>query len=140
MYSLFLYSLYHTTRMFPAGQKLQREIKGAKKSRSRGEVEGAERLVLIYACIDAFYLYRKFFAERKIAPFGILLEDYGFGCNYNRFGEGGLMAGCSREFGNHPGFMLCREESLAWQGYHRIPDLKPEYGGMHWYGRFLYER
>ena len=108
---------------------------------SSGEtVEGAERLVLIYACVDAFYLYRRLFAERNIVPFGILLEDYGLGCNYDRFGEGGIMSRCARRYKNYPRFLLCRENSLAWRGYRQIPGLQPEYGGMHYYGRYLYER
>ena len=110
------------------------------KDSSRGIVEGSDRLILIYTAIDAVYLFRKFFAERGIVPFGVLLEDYGFGCNYTRFGEGGLLSECAHEYGNYPRFLLCREDRLAWRGYHRLPGLEPEYGGMHDYGRFLYER
>lgn len=110
------------------------------KDSTRGIVEGADRLVLIYAAIDAVYLFRRFFAERGIVPFAALLEDYGFGCNYTKFGEGGLLSECAHRFHNYPRFLLCREDDLAWRGYHKMQGLEPEYGGMHHYGRWLYER
>ena len=78
-----------------------------------GDGHGPERLAILYLGADGIATYAAMFAGGN-APrlFGLLLQDHGWGGNYDRFGRGGLLEKiieCSRV---SPGFVLAGSDEV----------------------------
>jgi hypothetical protein len=69
-----------------------------------------------------------------------VLQDHGFGGNYNRFGGGGILERIASRTNCFPPFLLIAEDTIPWTGYVRVPDVEGSVGGMHRTIRFLYQR
>ena len=63
------------------------------------------------------------------APFGVLIQDHGFGGNYDRFGPGGLLEQIALGVEARPELLLAPSGS-AWNGYDAIEGVDPDVGGM----------
>ena len=56
------------------------------------EAHGPKRLAIIFLFADGIASYDALFCQsrNKCEPFGVLLQDHGFGGNYDKFGMGGI--------------------------------------------------
>jgi len=103
---------------------------------------GAERLAILFLKEDGIAAYDALFCQPRSVcpPFGVLLQDHGFGGNYTSFGAGGLLDRVAQESGVLPPYLLVGGNTLPWSGFVRIDGLAPVYGGMHHSERHLYRR
>ncbi len=103
---------------------------------------GASRFALLFIAADAIAVYRSMFCQGVDAkpPFAILLQDHGFGGNYDRFGGGGLMEEFASRYSVFPDFLLIADNTEPWADYARVPGTRGEHGGMHSHLRYLYRR
>ena len=90
-----------------------------------GDDHGPERLAILFLGADGIATYEAIFANGN-APqfFGFLLQDHGWGGNYDRFGRGGLLEKimtCSKVF---PHFVLTVHDRL-YDGYARVEWADP---------------
>ena len=90
---------------------------------------GAERLAMTFLLADGIKTYGELFVRKyNKAPWIVLLQDHGFGGNYDRFGRGGrLSAIVSR--GVKPDFVLCGDGTRMWKGYYRMDRILPIHHG-----------
>ena len=73
-------------------------------------------------------------------PWIFLLQNHGFGCNYNRFGKDGYLDAISRESNIRSEFVFCATNTQIWEGYSRLEDTKDTAGGIYQHERILYKR
>ena len=57
-------------------------------------------------------------------PWLFLLQDHGFGCNYDRFRKDGYLDAIIRESNIRPEFVFCATDTQIWDGYSRVEDTK----------------
>jgi len=96
---------------------------------------GPTRLAALFLAANAQFTYHALFCQRgSLAPFGMVLQDHGFGGNYDRFGEGGLLHRFAMQAGSFPRFILGEQ---AWPGYEQLTH-EPSIGGMHSNRRHLF--
>ena len=103
---------------------------------------GAERFAVTYLFADGIATYYQLFVMHyKKAPWIFLLQDHGFGGNYDKFGKGGLLDDIIRDYQVRPEYVICgNSEAQMWDGYHLVEDVEPVIGGMHNNSRVLYQR
>lgn len=101
---------------------------------------GAEHFVVTFLFADGIATYYQLFVkEYAKAPWIFLLQDHGFGCNYDRFGKGGILDAIISESGVFPEFVICGDNTPIWRNYTKVEDVLPVYGGMHNNRRDLYK-
>lgn len=103
---------------------------------------GPSRLAILFLGADGIATYDALFCQGNDInpPFATVLQDHGFGGNYDRFGRDGLMESIATNCGIFPKMILVAKHTDAWHGYEQIPNVKPDTGGMHGNQRYLYER
>lgn len=103
---------------------------------------GAERLAILFLGADGIATYDALFCQKNGTPppFGMLLQDHGFGGNYDAFGNGSFLHRIAVRCGVFPEIMLIAEHTSAWLDYDKIAGLEPSRGGMHNNQRFLFKR
>ena len=93
---------------------------------SFGEDHGAERFAILFLMADGIATYDALFANRGRAPDVLVVQDHGFGGNYNYFGREGHLARIARETDTLPDLILCNVIENVWDGYdiyrHVCPD------------------
>lgn len=99
---------------------------------------GAERIALLFCGTDVFPIFDKVYANGNSELFGMLVEDYEFGLQYEGFGRNSLLNHIADNAGIYPEFLLAKE-TCVWSGYSLISDLGSE-GGMYSQKRYLYEK
>ena len=91
-----------------------------------GEDWGAERFAVTFLFADGIATYYQLFAmEYRKAPWIFLLQDHGFGGNYDRFGKGGLLDRIISTSECWPKFVICDKERNVWCGYSAIDGVEP---------------
>jgi hypothetical protein len=103
---------------------------------------GARRLAIIFLCADGIASYDALFCQRhsKAPPFAVLLQDHGFGGNWDKFGGGGLLEGIASQFRTLPKFLVvATENTKPWAGFTVIPGVQPDKGGCWGNKRSLYQ-
>lgn len=106
---------------------------------NRDDSWGAKRFAITFLCADGIATYLQLFCgEYKRAPWLVLLQDHGFGCNYDKFGKGGILDEIIEKSGIKSQFVLCADNTRIWDGYTKIDEVPPISGGMHRDSRFLY--
>lgn len=104
-----------------------------------GEDWGAERFAVTFLCADGIAAYYQLFCRQyKKAPWIFLLQDHGFGGNYDSFGKGGMLDRIILANGIRPKYVLCGAGSRIWNGYRRLDEVAMTRGGMHNMERCLY--
>lgn len=104
------------------------------------DIRGAEHFAITFLLADGIATYYQLFVrEYSKAPWIFLLQDHGFGCNYDRFGRGGILDSIIADYGIRPTFVICGDNTQIWSGYKRVEDALPVYGGMHHNPRYLFE-
>lgn len=107
----------------------------------RGDEWGAERFAVTFLFADGIATYYQLFVKQyDKAPWLLLLQDHGFGCNYDRFGKGGLLDKIMETSDIRPELVICAEGTRIWDGYEKLEDLSGTRGGMHHAERFLYKK
>lgn len=103
------------------------------------DAHGPERLALIYLGADGIATYDALYCQPScLAPYGLLLQDHGFGGNYDKFGSGGLMERIAIKTRVFPEWILSDRDE--WAGFNRIFDLEGSHGGQYNEERFLFSR
>lgn len=107
-----------------------------------GDDHGATRLAILFIGADGITTFDTLFCQGKdvLPPYAMLIQDHGFGGNYDRFGQGGLLEGIADQCKVHPDFLLMAENAAAWTTYSKISDVEGSVGGMHGTVRHLYKR
>lgn len=102
---------------------------------------GGLRFAVIFLCADGHATYDAIFANyfHEKAPFVVVLQDHGFGGNYSRFGNGGLMHKVAKTANVFPEYLLVADDTDCWEHYHKV-STKSVVGGMHHNSRHLYQR
>lgn len=101
-----------------------------------GDEHGCERLAVIFLCKDAIASYHAIFTRPDAQPpYVMVIQDHGFGCNYDRFGRNGLLENIANVTGVKPKWIL--NGSSVWGGY-RLASDEVVHGGMWLNKRQLY--
>jgi hypothetical protein len=69
-----------------------------------------------------------------------VLQDHGWGGNWDKFGRGGLLEKVAGQCSAFPEWLLVADNTEAWDGYVRVPDVAGSPGGRNRDNRFLYRR
>ncbi len=102
---------------------------------------GAERFSVLFLAGDGIATYDAVFGNGNApAPWAVVLQDHGFGGNYNKFGRDGFLSAIVERSGVEPEFLLVAEHTDVWNGYAVMDGLSGEKGGMHNMHRRLYRR
>ena len=104
---------------------------------------GAERFAVFFLCGDGIASYDALFGNKNVAaPFCLILQDHGFGGNYDSFGKGGLMDKIAKKTRVFPELILAAvgDSTKVWDGYTQIDDVPYVVGGMHHNHRYLFKR
>jgi hypothetical protein len=112
------------------------------KKDNDSSVIGHDWFKVLFICDDAISSYDNFFTKRNHGlrpPVVVLIEDYGMGGNYDRFGKGGYLEKIILGQAEKPPYIICRAGVPAWTGYKKVEGVMSEYGGMHNYERMLYK-
>ena len=97
----------------------------------KGEDFGAKRFAITFLFADGIATYYQLFCmEYKKAPWIFLLQDHGFGGNYDQFGEGGLLDAIITKNGIRPQHVICADNTRIWDGY-KETGLPPIDDGVH---------
>lgn len=96
------------------------------------EAHGARRLAVLFLGADGFAAYDALFCQANCdPPFAVALVDHGFGGNYGRFGQGGLLERLALRCDVFPDWLLVGRPTQPWEGYDRMPGVDGDRGGMH---------
>lgn len=104
---------------------------------------GADRFCITFLFADGIATYYQLFIKQlQKAPWMFLLQDHGFGCNYDKFSKGKLLDKLIEGSGIRPEYVICATgpNTSIWDGYRRIAAAKATYGGMHQSERLLYQK
>lgn len=108
-----------------------------------GDDHGAKRIALLLVGAEAHATYQRLYGEAFAdnPPFGVLLQDHGFGGNSSGYTFGGSrspMIETARANGL-PRFIVVGDDTGHWPCFVRIAGVNPSVGGMHQNPRMLYE-
>ena len=105
------------------------------------EDHGPWRLAILFIGGDGFASFDALYCQEDEVPppFLIVIQDHGFGGNYDRFDCGGLLERIACRTGVLPKFLLVADCSNPWSGYEDTgADAEP--GGLHGHPRSLFHR
>ena len=102
------------------------------------ESHGMKRFAIIYLCADAIAAYDAMFINSGKAPSLIVLQDHGFGGNYNCFGNKGALYQIATSSGVLPALALIADNTDTWDQYDKVKGVSHVLGGAHF--RWLYKR
>lgn len=107
----------------------------------KGDDWGAERFAVAFLFADGIATYHQLFVrEYNKAPWIFLLQDHGFGGNYNRFGRNGILDRIIESYNCRPEYVICDEPANVWMGYKVIDGVNPIRRRMHRQLRYLFNR
>lgn len=103
---------------------------------------GAIRFAVLFLCADGIAAYDAIFCQYNgvSTPFATVLQDHGFGGNYDKFGGGGLLEKIAYISNCYSKFQLVAENTDPWSNYKRIDYLDGDVGGMHNTFRYLHKQ
>ncbi len=106
-----------------------------------GEDHGPRRLAILFIGGDGIASYDALYCQGDGTPppYLAVIQDHGFGGNYDRFDLGGLLDRIARSTGVLPKFLLVADSSKPWLGYEDT-GARPEPGGSGSHPRSLYRR
>jgi hypothetical protein len=100
---------------------------------------GVKRFAVTFLFADGIASYYQLFCKEYCkAPWIVLLQDHGFGGNYDKFGKGGILDAIIEKNNVRPMYVLCGDNTRIWDGYDKIDGLSSIMGGMHNNFRSLY--
>lgn len=102
---------------------------------------GPQRIAIMFIAADGIATYDALFCQGAyVPPYAIVIQDHGFGGNYDSFGQGGLLEKLARECDAMPELALVSDNTVPWAGFNKLIDVEPARGGMHQQRRFLFKR
>ena len=112
-----------------------------KSGEGYGEEHGPERLAGLFVGGDGIATYDALYCQGDgtSAPFLVVLQDHGFGGNWNRFGGGSLLERIARRCRALPEYLLAADNTEPWDGYSDA-GARAEPGGQHAHPRRLFVR
>jgi hypothetical protein len=89
------------------------------------ETWGPKRLCILFIGLDAFAAFEALFYRtgRVRPPYGILIQDHGFGGNYSRFDGYGFLYQTARAERSFPKWLLVAQYSKPWPGFELVPGV-----------------
>lgn len=96
-----------------------------------------ERFALLYLGADAFPVFNAVYVQGRANLFATLIEDYGFGCQYERFGNRQLLHEMAKKANVFPELILSERASCVWKHYALIEGLEQSRCGIR--SRWLYK-
>ena len=106
-----------------------------------GDDHGPRRLAVLFIGGDGFARYDALYCQGDGTPppFLAVIQDHGFGGNFDRFGADGLLERIARRSGVWPEFLLVANNSARWADY-ADTGATPEPGGNAAHPRRLLRR
>lgn len=106
------------------------------------ESHGAKRIAILFLGADGFATYDALFCQSASQPlFALVLQDHGFGGNYARFDNKGLLHGIAQKTQKFPKYLWVDPTGTKpWEEYQQIENVAFAVGGMHNNERYLFER
>lgn len=95
-----------------------------------------DRFALLYLGADAFPVFNAVYAQGRANLFATLIEDYGYGGQYERFGNKQLLHEMAKKANVFPEFILSAP-FFVWKNYALIEEV--EQSGSETRGRLLYK-
>ena len=105
------------------------------------DTHGPERLAGLFVGGDGYAIFDALYCQSDGTPppFLVVVQDHGFGGNWDRFGLGGELERIARKYNALPKQLLVGKNSRQWKGYHDVGAI-PEPGGQHGHLRRLHTR
>jgi hypothetical protein len=107
-----------------------------------GDDHGAKRLAILFLGADGIAAYDALFCQRHSVrnPYIVVVQDHGFGGNYDRFGSQGLLSRIAGRCRTWPEWLLIGEPVHPWNGFVQVPDVEHTEGGWGRFKRYLFSR
>lgn len=96
-----------------------------------------ERFALLYLGADAFPVFNAVYVQGRANLFAALIEDYGYGGQYERFGNGQLLHEMAKKANVFPDFILSERGCCVWKNYALIEEVEQSACGTR--DRWLYK-
>jgi hypothetical protein len=88
-------------------------------------IEGANRIAILFLGADGHATFEAVFANNNANDlFGFVLQEHGFGGNYDRWGRGGLCEKIMLRSSVFPKVVLSEDENWVYDGYEKIENLQ----------------
>ncbi|MYB34117.1 MAG: hypothetical protein F4X92_03110 [Gammaproteobacteria bacterium] len=112
-----------------------------KRDENFDDAHGPERLAGLFVGGDGIATYDALYcqADGTPSPYLVVLQEHGFGGNYDSFGQGGLLEQIASKCNVWPKWLLVADNTDIWDGYEKTLSLG-ERGGQHNHERNLYRR
>jgi hypothetical protein len=106
------------------------------------ETHGSKRFAVLFFGADGAATYDALFGNKYCVPDVLILQDHGFGGNYDRIGFGcdGTMHKVAKTTGVFPKYILKSDNSWIWDGYDELENVHFVLGGQWKNRRYLYIR
>lgn len=106
-----------------------------------GAVDLPERLAFVHVGGEAVAAFDALFCQGGRAPFGIVLQDHGFGGNWTVFGDPlGPFLTLAHDAEALPEVLLVADNTRAWPGYERIAGPLVPRSAEHAHERWIWRR
>ncbi|MCE9614887.1 MAG: hypothetical protein K8T26_11460 [Lentisphaerae bacterium] len=102
-------------------------------------VPGGPPIRFIYLATEAIQTFT-ILVRARIKPTVVVLQDHGFGCNWDRFGKDGQLWKAAKGTKALPELLLVAENTDSWDGYIQLTEYAPCGGQMHAHSRALFRR
>lgn len=105
------------------------------RNEDKDDTWGAKHFVVTFLFADGIATYYQLFVkEYSKTPWLFLLQDHGWGGNYDKFGARGLLDRIIQRNHCFPTFVLCAGNTRIWRRYDKIEEVSPlEYGNRYLY-------
>jgi hypothetical protein len=105
------------------------------RNEDKDDTWGAKHFVVTFLFADGIATYYQLFVkEYSKTPWLFLLQDHGWGGDYDKFGARGLLDRIIQRNHCFPTFVLCAGNTRIWRRYDKIEEVSPlEYGNRYLY-------
>lgn len=108
---------------------------------NRDESHGAQRLFILFLGADGYASYDALFCQNSNRPpYAVVLQDHGFGGNYDKFGQGGLLEQIAINTQCFPEYLFVTSNTRPWTGYELVADIEGTHVGRYQRLSRLYRR
>ena len=108
---------------------------------SYDDSHGAKRFAVLFLGADGIASYDAIFCQgANLAPWAIVLQDHGFGGNWDTFGGDSTLECLAVNQNVFPEYLLCAENTKPWANFTEIRAIEPMPGGEHGHLRRLHKR